>query len=105
MAAKEKHILWEVGCEGHTDAWVVAENWEQATVKAAEFWGESWGKVAAHCVMKKKVPGAPRNVCCKCGGIYYGKPPMCARCERTAQMEEAELKRRLTRAYQLGKVM
>lgn len=105
MAAKEKHILWQVSCEGHTDAWVVAENWEQATVKAAEFWGVRWGEVAAHCQQKKKIVGAPRNVCARCGGVYYGRPPMCARCERDAVLEEEELKRRLTRAYKLGRVM
>lgn len=105
MAAKEKHILWRIGCEGHTDAWVIAETWEEATAKAAEFWGERWGKVAAHCELKKKQVGAPRNVCCRCGGIYFGTPPMCAKCEKTAKTEEEENKRRLTRAYRLGKVM
>lgn len=39
MAAQKRDILWEVGCEGHVDAWVSAENWELATVEAAKFWG------------------------------------------------------------------
>ena len=36
MAAQKRDILWEVGCEGHVDAWVSAENWELATVEAAK---------------------------------------------------------------------
>lgn len=105
MAEKKKDILWEVGCEGHTDAWVTAENWELATVEAARFWGEPWKEVAARCESKRKITGAPRNVCCRCGRIYFSGPPMCEACRRTVETEEARLRRRLTKAYQLGKVM
>lgn len=101
----DKNILWEVGCKGHADAWVVAPNWEQATLKAAEFWGVSWGSVAAYCVEKKKTVGAPRNVCCKCGRVYFGAPPMCSVCEKSAILEEAELRQKLTRAYKTGKAV
>lgn len=106
MAAKiNRDILWEVGCEGHVDAWVNAKSWEEATVAAAEFWGVPWKEVAAQCEMKKKVVGAPRNICCRCGKMYYGAPPMCTMCEKDQKLEEEHLRRRLTRAYQLGKVM
>lgn len=105
MADKKRDILWEVGCEGHVDAWVTAPNWEQATVAAARFWGVSWGKVVARCELKKKIVGAPRNICCKCGKTYFGPPPMCSACEKSVALEEEELQRRLVRAYQLGKVM
>lgn len=60
---RKRDILWEVGCEGHTDAWVIAENWELATVEAARFWGVPWGKVAASCEQKQRIVGAPRNIC------------------------------------------
>lgn len=106
MADKGKRaILWEVGCEGHTDAWVTAGNWELATVAAAEFWGVPWREVAAKCELKQKITGAPRNICCRCGRTYYGGPPMCGACKLTAQTEEALLRRKLKRAYQTGKVM
>ena len=104
-AKKERNILWQVGCEGHTDAWVNAENWELATVAAAEFWGVPWREVAAHCEMKQKIVGAPRNICCRCRRVYYGAPPMCTACRKDVKLEEAYLQRRLKRAYQLGKVL
>lgn len=105
MAAKEKNILWEVGCEGHQDAWVIADSWELATVEAAAFWGVPWKEVAAKCEKKQRIAGAPRNVCCRCGRVYSGKPPMCAACEKAERLEEERLRRRLTRAYQMGKIM
>lgn len=55
----------------------MAESWELATVEAARFWGVPWGKVAALCECKRRIPGAPRNVCCRCGKVYYGPAPMC----------------------------
>lgn len=102
---KKKDILWEVGCEGHTDAWVIADSWELATVAAAQFWGVPWREVAAKCEQKNRIVGAPRNICCRCGKTYFGAPPMCEACKKTVATEEARLRRRLARAYQLGKVM
>ena len=105
MAGKRKDILWRVGCEGHTDAWVCAENWELATVKAAEFWGVRWGEVASKCEEKKRVYGAPRNVCCRCGRFYYAPPPMCDICVKSVKLEEEETRRRIKLAYQQGRAM
>lgn len=102
---KKKDILWKVGCEGHTDAWVIADNWELATVEAAKFWQVPWREVAAACEMKKMIVGAPRNVCCRCGKTYFGAPPMCSFCQKDQKLEEEHLRRKLNRAYQLGKVM
>lgn len=102
---KKKDILWEVGCERHTDAWVIADNWELATVEAAKFWQVPWREVAAACEMKKRIVGAPRNVCCRCGKTYFGAPPMCSFCQKDQRLEEEHLRRKLNRAYQLGKVM
>ena len=91
----EKNILWQVGCEGHRPAWVIAPNWEQATVKAAEFWGVPWGSVAAGCEPLRKTV-AHTNICCVCGRVYHGAPPMCEACrltEETEEMRDAERRR------------
>lgn len=104
-AKKQRDILWEVGCEGHTDAWVNAVSWEEATLAAAQLWGVPWREVAAHCELKKKIVGAPRNICCRCGKTYFGAPPMCTVCREDLKLEEEHLRRRLARAYRMGKVM
>lgn len=105
MATHKRDILWEIGCEGHTDAWVVAESWELATVEAARFWGVPWGKVAALCECKRRIPGAPRNVCCRCGKVYYGSAPMCGACLETAKTEEYLLQQARRRGYRTGKLV
>ena len=105
MAEQKREILWEVGCEGHTDAWVVAETWELATVEAAAFWGVPWGKVAARCECKQRITGAPRNVCCRCGKVYYGAAPMGGACRETAQTDEYLLQRARRRGYRTGKLV
>lgn len=105
MAESNKNILWEIGCEGHTDAWVVAESWELATVEAARFWGVPWGKVAALCECKRRIPGAPQNVCCRCGKVYYGPAPMCGACLETAKTEEYLLQQARRRGYRTGKLV
>lgn len=105
MAKEKRSILWEVGCKGHTDAWVTAENWELATVEAAKFWGVPWREVAAHCELKTRIVGAPRNICCRCHRIYYGAPPSCAVCEKEAVLEEQRLRRALKRAYAEGRAI
>lgn len=105
MAEKNKIILWEVGCEGHVDAWVVAPNWEQATVEAAAFWDVPWAGVAAKCEPKSKTVGAPRNVCCKCGRTYFAEPPLCGSCKKVIAIEEKELKQSLARAYKEGRAV
>ena len=100
-----KDILWEVGCEGHTDAWVVAPDWAQATMKAAEFWGVAWREVAAKCIEKRRIKAPPHNICTRCGRIYAGRLPFCAACEKVARTEEELLRRRLNRAYRAGMVV
>ena len=97
--------LWEVGCEGHVDAWVVAPNWEQATVEAAKFWGVRWGSVAARCVEKSRIKGYTTNICCRCGRTYYAAPPLCAACKAAVLTEEAETVRRVNLAYKMGRAM
>ena len=101
-AAKDKTIMWEVGCPGHKDAWVIAPTWELATVEAAKFWDVPWREVAAHCVEKQKIVSPPRNICKRCGHFFQGALPMCDVCKKEAKLEEAHLRRRLSRAYQKG---
>lgn len=105
MAAQKRDILWEVGCEGHVDAWVSAENWELATVEAAKFWGVPWGKVAALCECKQKIVGAPRNICCRCKRTYFGAPPLCGACREAIKTEEQLLRRARERAYRAGRLV
>lgn len=105
MAKEKQSILWEVGCEGHADAWVTAENWELATVEAAKFWGVPWREVAAKCEQKHRIVGAPRNICCRCRRVYYGALPMCDMCKKEAMLEEQRLRRALKRAYAEGRAI
>lgn len=49
----EPEYIWWVSHPDHTVAVVRAENWEQATVAAAEWWGVPWAKVAAMCEARK----------------------------------------------------
>lgn len=102
---KNRLILWEVGCEGHVDAWVTAPNWEQATVEAARFWDVPWREVASRCEQKDKIVGAPRNVCCRCKRMYSGMPPMCGACEPVMKTEERRMQLARKRAYQLGNIL
>ena len=106
MAGRDKrNILWEIGCPGHTDSWVTAESWELATVAAAEFWGVPWREVAARCELKKKIVGAPRNICCRCKRICSGPPRVCTACAAALRTEEDICRRRRARAYQTGKLL
>ena len=103
--ASQREILWEVGCRGHVDAWVLAPDWERATVEAARFWGVPWGKVAALCECKQRIVGAPKNICCRCKKTYFGPPPMCGICAQASRQEEERMRHLLRRAYQQGKVV
>lgn len=106
MAARtNRDSLWEVGCEGHTDAWVVAADWPLATVEAARFWDVPWRTVAAACVCKQRIQAPPRNVCCRCGKIFYGSAHMCDACLETVRTEEQLLQRARRRAYRTGKLV
>lgn len=102
---KNRTILWEVGCEGHVDAWVVADNWEQATVAAAAFWQVPWREVAAYCTEKTRIVGAPRNVCCRCKRYYYSTLPLCESCKKVLETEEMIRRHRQRKAYRAGQLL
>ena len=42
--SRKKEFVFFVKHPNHTTVPVIAENWEQATMKAAEFWGIGWGQ-------------------------------------------------------------
>lgn len=96
MPGKNQTYVWWVDHPDHTTAVVVADNWEQATVRAAEWWEVPWGTVVAYCTEKKKEP-LLRGMCCDCGAKMWadgGKRVRCATCEAKARDME------LSRKYQ-----
>lgn len=103
MASKDKGqmYVWWVTHPDHTVAVVVAENWEQATVRAAEWWEVPWGTVAAYCEEQKKAPLA-RGMCYDCGTKIWtdgGKRVRCATCEAKARDRELSRKYQNRRFY------
>ncbi|MBR2928559.1 MAG: hypothetical protein IKC24_05330 [Oscillospiraceae bacterium] len=87
MAGKSKEYIFFVKHPQHTIAPVIAENWEQATVKAADFWGVKWGKVAALCECERKM-GTHKGVCMDCNKVFYGGEVICPMCLRARKDEE-----------------
>ena len=47
MASKQS-TCWVIEHPKIGTAFVVADNWEQATVRAAEFWGVSWARTVSY---------------------------------------------------------
>ena len=86
-SSKKKEYVFFVKHPNHTTAPVIAESWEQATVKAAEFWGVSWGKVVALCECERKLE-AHKGVCMDCGKIFYGGNVICSVCTAKRKDEE-----------------
>ena len=103
-SVRKPEYLFVIGCDGHSRAFVRAESFERATVKAAEFWQVPWREVAAHCYVIRKSE-VKRNVCARCGGFFYGAETLCAKCACAVRDEEREMKIRLKRAYQTGKLV
>ena len=102
--AKDKVILWEVGCDGLRDAWVVAPDWARATVEAAAQWGVPWKQVAGLCFEKKRIENPKRNVCVCCGRIYSGTLPMCDMCKAAEKTEHERTRRAWAKACRAGAV-
>lgn len=87
MADRKKEFVFFVKHPNHTIAPVIAPSWEQATVKAAEFWNVSWGKVVALCECERKMD-AHKGVCMDCGRIFYGGEVICPACTVKRKDEE-----------------
>lgn len=98
MKRANRLIFWIVECEGHSAAWVNAPDWEQATVKAAEFWGVPWKEVAARCECRMRKQ-AVKGVCPRCGRYFFGGAKLCALCEAAARDEEQNLRQYLKNRY------
>ncbi len=99
MARKaERLFFWIVACEGHTNAWVNAEDWELATVAAAAFWGVPWREVAAKCECRQKRP-VIKGVCPQCGSFFFGGAKRCDLCEKKARDDEWNLQQYLKNRY------
>ena len=98
MGRKTETVFWIISCEGHTDAWVNAPDWEQATVAAAEFWGVPWREVASRCECKRREK-ALKGVCPKCHRFFYGGAEICDSCQKQMAVEEQNLRQYLKNKY------
>lgn len=88
MADKKKTACWAIQHPELGTAWVIADDYEQATVKAAEWWGVPWGKHVAQMRELTRVPYM-RHVCEKCLKIQ--------------ETEQQETARRLKATWWQGK--
>lgn len=104
MASKKenKAVCWVVTLEGMSPAYVVAESWEQATVKAADFWGIPWGANVAHMELQQKME-ARKNVCLICRKIFFGDGELCAACETARVQDKQNHERRMKATWYMGK--
>ena len=94
MAKKHLRTVWWVEHPVHGLAIVQAPDWELATVEAAKWWDVPWGKVAAACVLQKKME-VPKFVCAECGNHYYGTDGnriRCPMCQAKARDKEINSK-------------
>lgn len=79
MKKSKQKLCYVVGHDDFPNAYVIADNWELATIKAAEYWDVPWKKVAAECYLVK-CHVALQNICERCGKRYFGELPLCAKC-------------------------
>ena len=88
MASKQS-TCWVIEHPEIGTAFVVADNWEQATVRAAEFWGVSWARTVSGMELVRR-KDARKNICCRCGQIFHGSGDLCGACEKILRTEEDE---------------
>ena len=90
--ATSKGQVWLIRHEDFGAAYVEAEAYDEATLKAAKVWKVPWRKVAATCWVERTFP-IMKCVCLKCGRHFqrYGTGDvLCDMCKET----EAENHRR-----------
>ena len=80
MASKQS-TCWVIEHPEIGTAFVVADSWEQATVRAAEFWGVSWARTVSGMELVRR-KDARKNICCRCGQIFHGSGDLCGACEK-----------------------
>lgn len=100
--ASKKSTCWVIEHPEIGTAFVVADSWEQATVRAAEFWGVSWARTVSGMELVRR-KDARKNICCRCGQIFHGSGDLCGACEKILRTEEAETSRRLRETWYLGR--
>lgn len=92
-------ISWRVRHPEHCMIPVIAEDREQATVKAAAFWGVPWTKVAADCAVEKIRELLPHN-CPRCGRyVFDSAEDYCPACRDLLRHEEEALQKRKAAYY------
>lgn len=91
MASKQS-TCWVIEHPEIGTAFVVADSWEQATVRAAEFWGVSWARTVSGMELVRR-KDARKNICCRCGQIFHGSGDLCGACEKILRTEEDLLAR------------
>lgn len=102
MAEKKRAVCWVIQHPELGTAWVIADNYEQATVKAAEWWGVPWGKNVAQMREQARVPYM-RHVCPRCGQIYNSDEAVCEKCMKIQETEQQETTRRLKATWWQGR--
>lgn len=103
MAGKKNvSVVYVVTLEGRRPAYVVAESWEQATVKAAEFWGIPWAANVAYMELQRKME-ARKNICLKCRRIIYGERKLCEVCEAARVQDQRRAEQRMKETWYLGR--
>ena len=101
MAEKKNKlpISWKVRHPDHCMIPVIAEDKEQATVKAAAFWGVPWNKVVAECTVEKVRELLPHN-CPACGRyVFESEEEYCPACRVRLKQEEDALRKRKAEFY------
>lgn len=101
MADKKKTVCWAIQHPELGTAWVIADDYERATVKAAEWWGVP-GQACGQMRELTRIPYM-RNVCPKCGQIYNSDETMCEKCLKIQETERQETARRLKATWWQGK--
>ncbi len=94
MAEKKAKLLYRytVRHPDHCLAPVVAENTEQATMKAAQLWGVPWGRVVFSCDVTRESDIMP-HVCPRCRKYNaYNEQEYCPKCTAELQHEEERIK-------------
>lgn len=88
MKNDKKVVCWVVLLPGRCPAYVVADSWEQATVKAAAFWEVPWGPNVAHMELQRKME-ARKRACLRCRKIFYEQGDLCPVCEKARRDDAA----------------
>lgn len=103
MAGKKNTAtVYVVTLEGRCPAYVQAESWAEATVRAAEFWGIPWGRNVANMELQQKME-ARKNVCLKCRRIIYGERELCEACEAARLQDRENAERRMKKTWYMGR--